>query len=137
MVIGNFKGNLGVVITEASYVQKEADLKKQSLFWGFEMVFLMDPNVGFISLPRQEQRSRLESENIGNPDHIIMSFVLFCFFKVNSVHFYFPKVAIFLGYLPNYFFLTWSITVALVEYSGHFQTNPFVFAFKNAHSLVH
>lgn len=79
MVIDNFKSNLGVVITEASYVQKEADLKKQSLFWGFEMVFLMDPNVGFISLPRQEQRSRLESENIGNPDHVIMSFVLFCF----------------------------------------------------------
>lgn len=33
--------------------------------------------------------------------------------------------------------LTWSIIVALVKYSSHFWTNPFVLAFKNAHFNVH
>lgn len=43
MIIDNFKGSFGWVITKASYVQKEADLKIVFVWGGFEMEFLMDP----------------------------------------------------------------------------------------------
>lgn len=76
---------------------KRADLKIV-FFWGFEMVFLRYPHMGFISLPKQYQRSGLESKNIGNPNHVIRGFfgLLFDFvILMNSALFCFPKVAIF------------------------------------------